>query len=151
LSIMAGWGGPPGLFNFPGTGPTKPGYGRILTFTVGATATLKAPAFGHKDPPVPALTANASPQVVHDGGVLFGAFCANCHGLKAVAGALPDLRYSNKETLEGIEKIVLGGSRASAGMPSFQKILNAGEVRAIQAYIIWRTQESAKPAANQAK
>jgi quinohemoprotein ethanol dehydrogenase len=151
LSVMAGWGGTPGLFNFPGTGPVKPGYGRILTFKLGATATLKAPAFGHKDPPVPVLEANALPQVVHEGGVLFGGFCASCHGLSAVAGALPDLRYSNKETLEGIEKIVLGGTRASAGMPSFQKILNSTQVRAIQAYIIWRAQESAKPAANAPK
>jgi len=151
VSVMAGWGGAAGLFNFPGSGPVKPGFGRILTFTLGAAATLKAPAIGHRDPPVPALTTNASPQVVHAGGLLFAEHCMICHGLNAVAGPLPDLRYSNKETLEGIEKIVLGGSRAAAGMPSFQKILNATEVRAIQAYIIWRAQESAKPAANQPK
>ena len=89
--------------------------------------------------------------MVHEGGLLFDAHCAGCHGVNAVAGPLPDLRYSSKETLEGIEDIVLGGSRASAGMPSFQKILNAGQVRAIQAYIISRAHESAKPAANQAK
>jgi mono/diheme cytochrome c family protein len=64
---------------------------------------------------------------------------------------VPDLRYASKEILEGIEDIVLGGSRASAGMPSFQKILNAGEVRAIQAYIVSRARESAKPAAGQRK
>jgi mono/diheme cytochrome c family protein len=57
---------------------------------------------------------------------------------------LPDLRYATRETLEGIEGIVLGGSRASSGMPSFRRILNAEEVRAIQAYIVARAQESAK-------
>jgi mono/diheme cytochrome c family protein len=61
-----------------------------------------------------------------------------------VAGPTPDLRYASKDTLEGIEEIVLKGSRASAGMPSFQKILNAGQVRAIQAYIISRARESAQ-------
>jgi mono/diheme cytochrome c family protein len=32
------------------------------------------------------------------------------------------------------------------GMPSFQKILNAEQVRAIQAYIVSRARESAAPA-----
>jgi hypothetical protein len=31
------------------------------------------------------------------------------------------------------------------GMPSFQKILNADQVRAIQAYIVSRARESAGP------
>ncbi len=34
-------------------------------------------------------------------------------------------------------------------MPSFRKILNAGQVRAIQAYIFSRAHESAKPSENQ--
>jgi mono/diheme cytochrome c family protein len=62
-----------------------------------------------------------------------------------VAGPLPDLRYSSKEVLESMEPIVLGGSRAADGMPSFQKILTSKEVQAIRSYIIARAQESAKP------
>jgi len=146
VSVLAGWGGSAGLMNDPGWGPVKPGYGRILTFTLHGTATLKAPAFGHNGPPpVPAIATDSSPQVVHQGELLYAANCMGCHGIQAVAGPLPDLRYSSKETLEGIEGIVLGGSRASSGMPSFQKILNAGEVRAIQAYIVARARETAKP------
>jgi hypothetical protein len=38
---------------------------------------------------------------------------------------------------------VLGGKRATMGMPSFQKILNAEQVRAIQAYIVARARASA--------
>jgi quinohemoprotein ethanol dehydrogenase len=144
VSVMVGWGGSPALFNAPGSGPVKPGFGRILTFTLGGTATLKAPAYGHKNPPTPAIQINAPAQVVHEGGLLFNSHCANCHGVNAVAGPVPDLRYASKETLEGIEDIVLGGSRASAGMPSFQKILNPMQVRAIQAYIVARARESAK-------
>ena len=71
VSVMAGWGGAAGLFNAPGCGPVKPGYGRILTFTLDGTATLKAPAYGHKDPPAPAITTKASPQIVHEGALLF--------------------------------------------------------------------------------
>jgi quinohemoprotein ethanol dehydrogenase len=152
VSVLAGWGGSPGLMNPPGWGPVKPGYGRILTFMLNGAATLEAPAFGHKDPPpVPAITTNASPQVVHQGGLLYGANCSGCHGITAVAGPLPDLRYASKETLEGIEDIVLGGSRASSGMPSFQKILDAGQVRAIQAYIVSRAREAAKPSEGERK
>ena len=152
VSVLAGWGGPIGQSNDPSFGPVKPGFGRILTFTLGGAATLKATPFGHKDPPpTPAITVKASPQVLHQGSLLYDEHCSGCHGAKAVAGPLPDLRYSTKETLEGIEGIVLGGSRASDGMPSFGKILNAGQVRAIQAYIVSRARESAKPSQSQRK
>lgn len=145
VSVLAGWGGSPGLFNAPGSGTVKPGYGRIVTFMLDGTATLKAPAFGHKDPPVaPAITTSTSPQIVKEGGLAYNSQCAPCHGVDAVAGSLPDLRYASKETLEGIDSIVLGGSRAALGMPSFRKILNAGQVRAIQAYIVSRAREAAK-------
>jgi mono/diheme cytochrome c family protein len=92
---------------------------------------------------MPTITVNASPEIVHQGKLLFDDNCAGCHGGNAVAGPLPDLRYASKETLEGIEAIVLGGKRAAAGMPSFSKILNAGQVRAIQAYIVSRAREDA--------
>jgi quinohemoprotein ethanol dehydrogenase len=146
VSVLAGWGGPDGLGNDPNWGPVKPGYGRILTFVLGGNAAFKAPAFGHKNPPpMPSITMDASPQVVHQGELLFADNCAGCHGSKAVAGPLPDLRYASKETLEGIEDIVLGGKRAAMGMPSFQKLLRVGQVRAIRAYIVSRARQTAKP------
>jgi mono/diheme cytochrome c family protein len=145
VSVLAGWGGSTGVRNVPGAGPVKPGYGRIVTFTIDGAGTLKPPAFGHKNPPpMPEITTTASPQVVHHGAMLFNAACSGCHGTNAVAGSLPDLRYASKETLEGIDDIVLGGSRSSAGMPSFRKILNPAQVRAIQAYIVTRARESAQ-------
>jgi quinohemoprotein ethanol dehydrogenase len=148
VSVLAGWGGPDGLGNDPSWGLVKPGYGRMLTFVLGGNAAFKAPAFGHKEPPpMPSITVDASPQLVHQGALLFADNCAGCHGSKAVAGPLPDLRYASTQTLQGIQAIVLGGARAARGMPSFQKILNAGQVKAIQAYIVARARETAKPAA----
>jgi len=145
VSVLAGWGGSTGLRNVPGAGPVKPGFGRIVTFTIDGTAILKPPAFGHREPPpMPATTTKFSPQVVREGAGLFNAECSGCHGTNAVAGSLPDLRYARKETLDGIEDIVLGGSRASAGMPSFRKLLKPEQVRAIQAYIVTRARESAQ-------
>lgn len=144
ISVMVGWGGSAALFNAPGSGTVKPGYGRLVTFTLGGTATLKPPAYGHKEPPTPSLTLNSPPALVHEGGLLFNTHCAGCHGINAVAGPLPDLRYANKDTLEHLDDIVLGGKRASLGMPSFQKVLDAKQVHAIQAYIVARASESAK-------
>jgi quinohemoprotein ethanol dehydrogenase len=144
VSVLAGWGGSTGVRNVPGAGPVKPGYGRVLTFTMNGTATLKPLPFGHSaPPPMPAVTITATPQVVHQGELLFNDNCGGCHGVNAVAGPLPDLRYASKETLEGIEDIVLGGSHAAAGMPSFAKILHPDQVKAIQAYIVARARESA--------
>ena len=144
VSVLAGWGGPDGLGNDPGWGKVKPGFGRILTFTLGGTAAFKPPAYGHKGPPpMPTITLDASPELVHRGELLFGDNCAGCHGGKAIAGPLPDLRYASAATLEGIEAIVLGGKRAAAGMPSFAKILKPAEVKAIQAYIVSRAREDA--------
>ncbi len=151
VSVLAGWGGPVGLSNDPKFGAVRPGYGRILTFTLNGTAVLKAPALGHTAPPVPAITTKASPKLVHEGRLLYSSRCAGCHGVNAVAGPLPDLRYSSKETLTGIEDIVLDGTRASAGMPSFKNILNAGQVQAIQAYIVSRAREPAKATEGQHK
>ena len=90
VSVLAGWGGPDGLGNDPSWGPVKPGYGRLLTFKLGGDAKLEVPAYGHKGPPpAPTIKADASPQVVHQGKILFGANCAGCHGDDAIAGPLP--------------------------------------------------------------
>jgi quinohemoprotein ethanol dehydrogenase len=80
------------------------------------------------------------------GKLLFNDNCASCHGQDAVAGANPDLRYASKAVHQRFEAIVLDGARSSAGMPSFKKILNAGQVRAIQAYVLSRAAEGAKQA-----
>jgi quinohemoprotein ethanol dehydrogenase len=146
VTVMAGWGGSAGLMNTPAVGAVKPGYGRILTFAPNGSAKLNATAFGHKSPPIPVVTAKQNPQTVHRGTLLFNSYCFPCHGLNAVAGPLPDLRYSNKKVLASLESIVLGGTQAAYGMPSFKKILSAREVRTIRAYIISRSQESTQPA-----
>jgi quinohemoprotein ethanol dehydrogenase len=145
MTVMVGWGGAAGLINTPALGAVKPGWGRILTFALDGKAILKAPPFGHKNPPRPAITAKQDPEAVHAGALLFNSHCFLCHGLNAVAGPLPDLRYSSKEVLDSLPSIVLGGARESGGMPSFKKILSEEDVKAIRAYIIARAQEAAGP------
>src|SRR5262249_49265066 len=99
--------------------------------------------FGHSAPPSPAIHNSAPPAAIHEGAILYGTYCWYCHGIMAVAGAsVPDLRYSSAETHQQFESIVLGGSRESRDMPSFQETLKPGQVRAIQAYVLLRAAES---------
>jgi len=141
VSVMVGWGGFDGLFNAPGLGPVKNGYGRILTFSIGASAELSPTPFGHTEPPVPAITMDASPEMVAEGEQLYGATCSYCHGLNAIGGALPDLRYATEETHNQFEAIVRGGARATLGMPAFADRLSTEQVRTIQAYLLARADE----------
>lgn len=82
---------------------------------------------------------------MHAGALLFNSHCFLCHGLNAVAGPLPDLRYSSREVLDSLPSIVLDGARASGGMPSDKKILSEKDVKEIRTYIIARAQEVARP------
>jgi mono/diheme cytochrome c family protein len=90
---------------------------------------------------------NASPEAIHGGRLLYGAMCSYCHGADAIAGPLPDLRYASKAVHDQFDAIVLGGARASLGMPSFKDLLTAEQLRAIQAYILSRAAEGAAPPA----
>ena len=147
-TVMAGWGGDPGIKNFPKWGITKPGFGRILTFALGGSAKLEIPPFGHSGPPKPAIRINASRETVHEGNILYRTYCYHCHGFNAVAGSLPDLRYATAEIHKQFSSIVLGGARESRGMPSFKDLLNETQVHAIEAYVLSRAEESAHPAVN---
>jgi quinohemoprotein ethanol dehydrogenase len=150
VTVMVGWGGV-GLINSPGKGPTKAGFGRILTFAIGGTSQLEVPPFGHKDPPAPTIHMNASQESVREGKFLYATFCYRCHGVDAVAGSgVPDLRYATPQVHQQFASIVLGGARESRGMPSFTDLLTREQVRAIQAYVLSRAAASAKPPSNKA-
>ena len=141
--VMVGWGGDMGLINPPTLGNIKPGYGRILAFRLDGRVPLEVPAFGHDAPPVPAMRSSTTPARLAEGRALYDGYCYSCHGLNAVAGALPDLRYATAETHRHFEAIVLDGERRSLGMPSFGDLLTPAQARAIQAYVLHRAAESA--------
>jgi quinohemoprotein ethanol dehydrogenase len=84
--------------------------------------------------------------MIHDGQLLYTANCAQCHGLAVVAGPLPDLRYATRQVHEQFQAIVLGGARSTLGMPLFKDLLTADQVKNIQAYVLSRAAEGAKPA-----
>jgi quinohemoprotein ethanol dehydrogenase len=145
VSLMVGWGGDMGLINPPILGPVKPGFGRILTFAIGGSATLTVPPFGRGALPRAAGPTTASNATIEEGRVLYDTFCFGCHGVAVVAGPLPDLRYSTPAVHRDFEAIVLGGARQALGMPSHGDLLSPAQARAIQAYILDRARESAAP------
>jgi quinohemoprotein ethanol dehydrogenase len=140
VTVMVGWGGPTGLFNPPGLGPLKPGFGRILTFALGGSATLEVPFYGHREPPVPAIQVSATPEMIRDGQGLYSTYCVGCHGVGVIAGPVPDLRYATAEVHAQLEDIVLKGARSQLGMPSFGDKLTPDQLRNIQAYVLSRAE-----------
>ena len=143
ITLMVGWGGSAGLNNIPGSGQVKPGFGRVLTFALGAHAKLDVPSFGHSEPPSPSVHMKATAATVREGDVLFMRHCFYCHGVGAISSsAVPDLRYATAATHHQFESIVLGGFREAGGMPSFKDTLNRDQARAIEAYILARAAAS---------
>jgi quinohemoprotein ethanol dehydrogenase len=151
ITLMIGWGGAAGLTNPPRMGPTKAGFGRIVTFAIDGTSQLEVPPFGHNGPPTPAIRLNASPANVREGKALYAAFCYQCHGNDAVAGAaIPDLRYATAQVHQQFASIVVDGARESRGMPSFRDLLTRDQVRTIQAYVLSRAAASTERSSNKA-
>jgi quinohemoprotein ethanol dehydrogenase len=145
VTVMAGWGGAAGLINPSGRGPTKAGFGRILTFAMGGTSQLEVPPFGHRVPPAPTIRMNASQGRVSEGKFLYASFCYRCHGVDAVAGSgVPDLRYATAPVHQQFAAIVLDGARELRGMPSFKDLLTREQVRTIQAYVLSRAAASSE-------
>jgi PQQ-dependent dehydrogenase (methanol/ethanol family) len=142
VTVMVGFGGTQGLINPANAHPMKFGWGRVVTFALGGGATLTPRAYGHTEPPTPAIEMNASPETIVQGAILYGQYCIGCHGADAVAGIVPDLRYATAEVHGQIEDIVLGGARAALGMPSFGDKLDAEQLRAIQAYVLAQAAEA---------
>ena len=144
VAVMAGWGGvwavAPGILTDI-SGPVR-NVSRLLVFKLGGTARLPAAApFTSRplDPPAD----RGSPQVVAQGGALYGRFCGVCHGDAAVSGALnPDLRYSAAlENPDAWRTIVIDGALRENGMVSWRQVMNPEQSDSIRQYVIHRAHE----------
>lgn len=116
-------------------GPT-----RLLAFALERDAKMPMtsiearPLPDHPDP-------DASDAVLALGRSVYGSACKICHGSKGVArlgGTVPDLRYVTQETLALWDAIVVGGAKASGGMPAVG--VTAEQSQAVRAYIINQAQ-----------
>ncbi len=142
VAVLAGWGGPEVLINTP-LGRGEVGPSRVLVFALDGTAGL--PPAEPASPPIaaPAFRLSATIADVEEGERLYSETCMFCHGENVVSsGATPDLRRAPTAVHESFADIVLGGVREPLGMPAFDDILNADDVRRIQAYVLSRARES---------
>jgi len=124
-----------------------PGYGRMLVFKVGGTATLppKAPYTPRQLNPPP-LTASA--DVVARGSRLYADNCSVCHGANAAPGGgrggnnAPDLGTSPFIQNQAVfDSVVLQGQRLDKGMANFSDKLSAADSAAVLAYVVSRANE----------
>jgi quinohemoprotein ethanol dehydrogenase len=75
--------------------------------------------------------------------LLYRTYCRLCHGLDAIGGPVPDLRYATADVHHQFDAIVRGGARKALGMPSFGDVLSSSQLRAIQAYVLARATAAA--------
>lgn len=69
---------------------------------------------------------------------LYGRHCGRCHGrgTRARPGAIPDLRYASREVHRTWPAIVVGGARASRGMPAFTDVLSLEDAESIRSFVV---------------
>jgi len=112
--------------------------GRVLAWKLGGAAPMP-PVRKRAQAVVSAQPIDADPKTLAKGRALYSEHCMRCHGMGAKSsGLLPDLRHVAPQVHEQWDHIVLGGTRASAGMASFADILDPAESRDIHAYVISR-------------
>jgi len=138
VTVASGWGGSFAL-GFGGVFPTGSAMklGRVLTFKIGAEATLPdVPVADVYVPEIPKVT--ASEAVIKTGAVAYANGCGVCHGDQAYSSTLtPNLRFSAITTdAEAWKSVVLEGALIENGMPNFGGILDADTAEAIRHYVI---------------
>lgn len=116
---------------------------RLMVFALDATGVTLPPT-----PPVAAIPPPPDDKIAaatrEAGAQLYQANCAICHGANVVGG-VKDLRHLTPATHAEFSEIVLGGSRAKLGMPSFHDVLSQKQADDIHAYLISRAQEDWQP------
>ena len=138
VAVQTGWGG--GGWGFvPGYAAaySKGNANRLLVFRLGGGAVpipADLPAL-EPAPAPPAQYADATPAMIAAGGGLFAENCSICHSNQPRA-PLPDLRRMSAGVHAGFAQIVLGGLLVPRGMPRWDDRLDAGQVKAIHAFLI---------------
>ena len=139
VAVAAGWGASFALSG--GEAALKAGVrggGRVLAWKLDGDAVVPPgrPPLG----PVPAPTyqVEASSAERRRGMLLYQGKCSTCHGPGAIGGGsgVPDLRYLVAGQHALFEETVLRGLYSAKGMPRFDDLLDADDVRVIQAWLL---------------
>ncbi|MFK8052071.1 MAG: PQQ-dependent dehydrogenase, methanol/ethanol family [Woeseiaceae bacterium] len=111
--------------------------GRVVTFKLGADATLPAPEWAAKNPIIKGEPFG-NPEQLATGLSLYARNCMNCHGAFAISsGVLPDLRWSGFAADEAAwQAAIIDGVLSEKGMVSFSKWLTPDDAESIRAYVL---------------
>ena len=116
--------------------------GQLLTFALDGNAKLPLPKRPQEPMKPPAIT--SSQDAIEKGSDSYADACFGCHGSDAISGGVTtDLRFRSTAVrdLALLKRIVLEGVlEESSGMPDLSDRLDAGDVEAIQAYILSRAE-----------
>jgi quinohemoprotein ethanol dehydrogenase len=137
VAVLANFGGAMTAIGYlPGTAPAKyQNNERLLVFRVGGAAVPLPPVRTALTRfPLPAAISNDA-EVLKRGEEVFER-CAACHGFRGRLNGYPDLWNLPPEAHQNFEAIVLKGAYQYAGMPSFDDVLSAQDVRAVHAFIV---------------
>lgn len=138
IAVQTGWGGGGWGFVPPYSAAySKGNVNRILVFKLGGhdvTIPEDLPPL-QPAPEPPAQLPDVTPQTIALGSGLFTENCSICHSNQPRA-PLPDLRRMQPGTHDVFERIVLEGLLTPNGMPRFDDLLSADQVKAIHAFLI---------------
>jgi len=139
IAVAAGWGASFALSGGDAALKAKVrGGARVLVWKLGGNAPLPPgrPPLGPVPPPT--YTIDSTPAERRRGMALYQQECGGCHGPGGVGGGsgVPDLRYTVEAVHAVFPKIVLEGLREPGGMPRFDDLFDAEDVRLIQAFIL---------------
>jgi mono/diheme cytochrome c family protein len=142
VAVLVGFGGGVGISHGYAT-PKRPKLpGRLLVFRLDGKVTAKPLTWQPLEPLD--LTGIQPPEGAAEGDTLFQAHCTRCHGVKAMAGTFPDLRYTPLLLdAESWKSVVLDGILAERGMVGFADQLKPEEAEAIRAYLIGEARRTA--------
>ena len=146
VAVAAGWGASFAMSG--GDAALKArvrGGARVLVWKLDGTAEVPPgrPPLGPVPPPTHEVA--ATPVEIRRGAMLYQEKCSACHGPGAIGGGsgVPDLRYLDATQHQYFEETVLRGLRIQGGMPRFDDLLDAEDVRMIQAWILSRARATA--------
>jgi len=142
VALMAGYGGGDMGYPFPeGSAALRYGnQGRIIALRLDGGPVPLPPERPVEPFPIPPAR-TGSPAQIATGEVLYNRYCSRCHVMGN--GMLPDLRRLTPEKHAIFAQIVRGGALSGLGMGRFDDVLSAGDVAAVQAYVIdeaWKAQ-----------
>lgn len=132
VTVAVGWGG---VYGITQRVTDRTGPGRVYTFAIDGKGEMPEMVTYDRTQLVAGVEYN--PDHVGEGVALYISNCLFCHGLPGInnGGNVPNLGYSDAETLNNMSAIVFSNSLLEGGMPNFTDKLSEEDLTKIIAFI----------------